>query len=561
MFFEKELEKKLIELGVTGEIIFTAPPKTEMGDLAFACFGFAKEKGKSPVEVAKELAEKISLAKLEIITEVKVFGPYINFYVNPHSLVGNVLAGKKEKNKVKKGKIMVEFAHPNTHKPVHIGHLRNMITGESLVRLFESQGYKVVRANYQGDVGMHIAKCLWGIMQDKNWQAEIKKLKTVAERAKFLGKVYAIGGQAYEKDESAKKEIEEINAKIYAQDKLVKALYKKTRQWSLDYFDYIYKRVGIKKFDRLYFESETFELGKKIVLAGVKSGVFKESEGAIIFEGSKYNLHDRVFVNSKGLPTYEAKDQALAQLQFKEYRPEAIYHVVGKEQIEYFKVIFKALEFVLPESKDKENHLVYGWVSLKEGKMSSRTGNVVLAEWLVDETEKHISEIMKDREMKNKETIIKKIANAAVKYSMLKTGVVNDIVFDFNESVSLSGNSGPYLLYIVARINSILKKIKIGKVKLKIDEVKHIESQEKCLMLELAKFDGMVVSAAEGKDPSRIAHYLFGLAQAFNNFYQVCPVLETEKNVQAFRVQLINQVKAVMEKGLYLLGIETIESM
>lgn len=454
---------------------------------------------------------------------------------------------------------MVEFAHPNTHKPVHIGHLRNMITGESLVRILESRGYKVVRANYQGDVGMQIAKCLWGIMQNVDFRMQIKKLKTVGEQAGFLGGAYAKGGQAYEKDEMAKREIEEINEKIYRQDKSIKKLYKLTRKWSLDYFDFIYKRVGVKKFDRLYFESETFELGKKIVLEGIKKGIFKESQGAVIFEGSKYGLHDRVFINSRGLPTYEAKDQALARLQFSEYQPAEILHVVAREQTEYFKVIFKALEFTLPESKDKEKHLIYGWVSLKEGKMSSRTGQVVLAEWLLDEVEKRISEVMRDREIRDKDKTVRQIANAAVKYSILKTGISNDIVFDINESISTTGDSGPYLLYIVARINSIMRKAQILNLKFKI--LNSIEPSEKNLLLKLSNFEDVTDTTSEQRDPSQVAKYLFVLAQAFNNFYQTCPVLETEKGVRNFRLQLIMKVREVMERGLNLLGIETVEEM
>ena len=572
-----QIVKLLREAGVQGEIVFTAPPKPEMGDLAFACFGLAKEWKMNPAEAAKKMESGIRNKELGVIEEVVAVGPYVNFFINPLELARLVLGGVETHCNASEGrKIMVEFAHPNTHKPVHIGHLRNMITGDSLARILENQGHKVVRANYQGDVGMHIAKCLWGMSQIENVKIKMKNLVTIGEKAKFLGEAYAIGGQAFEKDAAAKKEIEALNNKIYNKDKSVWGLYKKTRKWSLDYFNYIYKKVGVKKFNRLYFESETFESGKRIVLAGLKKGIFKENQGAIIFEGSKYGLHDRVFISGKGLPTYEAKDQGLAALQFKEYHPNFIYHVVGKEQTDYFKVVFKALEFTLPESKDKEKHLVYGWVSLKEGKMSSRTGNVVLAEWLLDEVEKRIMEIMRDREtrlpapageanggqVRDREEIIRTVALAAVKYSMLKTGISNDIVFDFNESVSLSGDSGPYLLYIVARINSILRKSKVRKV-FKVHKVsaESVVAEERKLLLDLARFDEVAREAGEEKDPSVIAKYLFGLAQAFNNFYQSCPVLDAEPAAQVFRLRLIKKVKEVMESGLVLLGIETVEEM
>lgn len=566
MVIVENLKNIVRDCGVEGEINFTIPPNPELGDLSFACFDIAKLSKKNPIELAQQLTTKILLTKYQILDTVKTIGPYVNFFLNPVEVAKMTLAtiakqGKKYgvNNSGTKKKVMVEFAHPNTHKPVHIGHLRNMVTGESVVRLLENSGYKVIRANYQGDVGLHIAKCLWGIFQNPLWKAEHKTLKTVSARAQYLGKVYALGGQAYENDEAAKKAIADINAKIYSGDKEVKTIYNTTRQWSLEYFDAIYKRVGVKKFDRLYFESETFKPGKEIVLKYLAQGVFKSSQGAVIFEGSKYGLHDRVFLNSQGLPTYEAKDLALAEMQFKEYNPSEILHLVAKEQTEYFKVMFKALEFTLPASAGREKHLVYGWVSLKDGKMSSRTGNVVLAEWLLDEVEQKITEVMKDREMKNKVATIKKIAVAAVKYSMLKTGVGNDIVFDINESISLTGSSGPYLLYIGARIQSILRKA--GRVSSKIIIPAEIAVQEKSLLLKLGEFEEVAGVAAAEYDPSKIAHYLFDLAKKFNEFYDNCPVIQAEGQQKSFRINLISAVWQIMERGLYLLGIETVDEM
>ncbi len=570
---ELKLKNLLQKAGVTGEILFSQPPKPEMGDLAFACFDIAKREGKNPVEMAKEIKSAFAKAsadkqKLQIVDRVEAFGPYVNFWLNAGEVAELVLdeVNKKDfgKGKFGKGKkVMVEFAHPNTHKPVHIGHLRNMITGESLVRIMENFGYKVTRANYQGDVGLHIAKCLWGIFQSEDYKSKVKSIKGVGERAKFLGQAYAVGGQAYEKDEKAKKEIGELNEKIYQQDKLVKSLYKLTRKWSLEYFAYIYKKVGVRKFDRLYFESETFELGRKIVLDGVKNSIFVESQGAIIFEGSKHGLHDRVFINNKGLPTYEAKDQALARMQFEEYNPDEIIHVVAKEQTEYFKVIFKALEFTFPKSKDREKHLIYGWVTLKEGKMSSRTGQVVLAEWLIDEVENKISAVMLERDLKNKQEIIKKVSLAAIKYSILRTGIGNDIVFDFNESISLTGNSGPYLLYVVTRINSLLKKSKVHKV-CKVHKVldKLATNEEKKLLLLLGEYGEIVEKAMKNYNPSVIAKYCFDVAQAFNDFYNKHSVLSAENSdlVKA-RLALCGAVRKVLVDALGLLTIETVDEM
>ena len=201
-----------------------------------------------------------------------------------------------------------------------------------------------------------------------------------------------------------------------------------------------------------------FEPGEKIVRENIKIEIFKESQGAIIYEGSKHGLHDRVFINSEGLPTYEAKDLGLAEMHFDDHNPDKIIHVVGKEQAEYFKVVFKAIGEIWPGREEKEFHLPGGFLQLKEGKMSSRTGNVVLAEALLQEAKDAVSEIMKDRELPDKEEAIEKVALAAVKYGILKVGVTDDVAFDLKTSVSVEGDSGPYLLYIVARIRSIMRK-------------------------------------------------------------------------------------------------------
>ncbi len=563
-----KLEEKILQIlsanGLNFNVQFSTPPNPQMGDLSFACFELAKAQGKNPVECAKELAVLLNLCgENKIVEKVVALGPYVNFYFDAKVLAKEVLffASKKDfgENKFGKGKkAMVEFAHPNTHKAFHIGHLRNITTGESLSRILANAGYKVSRVNYQGDVGLHIAKCMWGILRSEKEYLETKK-KSIDDRAEFLGKVYAVGGQAYEKDEQAKKEIVLLNEQIYNQsDKKINVIYKDTRKWSLDYFAKIYKRVGVN-FDRLYFESQVFKRGRELVLEGVKNEILKQSQGAVIFEGEKYGLHNRVFLNSQGLPTYEAKDLALAELQMKEYKPDIIFHVVAKEQIEYFRVLFKALEYILPKSQNKEKHLVYGWVTLKEGKMSSRTGQVVLGEWLLDEVKDKIKEIVRDHDIKNKEIVAEKVAVAAVKYTFLHTSTSNDIVFSINESVSLTGDSGPYLLYIVARIKSILKKtirIKNYKVKEYIPEL-----IEKNLLNKLSEFDEIAKIAAIEFDPSQIAHYLLDLAQNFNNFYAHCPVLKTEGEILFFRLNLIKVVEKVMTKGLYLLGIDTVEEM
>jgi len=265
------------------------------------------------------------------------------------------------------------------------------------------------------------------------------------------------------------------------------------------------------------------------------------------------------------LPTYEAKEMALAQKQLNDYHPQKILHIVGKEQTEYFKVVIKALEQVLPKSKNREAHLPYGWVSLKGGKMSSRLGNVVLGESLIEEVKEEIAKIISaNGEIKKteQEKLAEKISVAAVKYAFLKNGIDKDIAFDINESVSIAGNSGPYLLYTYARIQSILKKSKVHKViKSKAIDFGVYHKDEGKLLLKLALFPEITASAAEKFDPSIVAKYLFELAQSFNDYYHRVPILKAETNERQFKLSLISAIALVLEKGTELLGFETVQKM
>lgn len=560
--------------------------------------GEKREKFKSPREFAIQLVTKLQSDKAlaKIVDKIEVAGPgFINFFFKNEILFDNLTHITKQsdiygKSKLGKGKkIMVEYAHPNTHKAFHIGHLRNITTGESIARILTSVGYKVVRANYQGDVGMHIAKALWGIKK-----LGYKDPKDLKARVEFLGKAYATGATAYEEDEVVKKEINGINKKIYSKDDSdVNKLYQESRKWSLDYFGSIYKRV-YSKFDRLFFESECYESGKKYAYEGLEKDVFKKSEGAIIFPGSEFGLHDRVFVTGQDVPTYEAKDLGLVKLQMKEFNPEKIIHTVGPEQTEYFKVVFKAQELLFPETKGKQVHVPYGWVRLKEGKMSSRTGKVVLGESLLDEAK---VEILKN--FKTDEATAEEIAVGAVKYSFLKVGREQDIAYDVKESVSLEGNSGPYLQYTYARTQSVLSKSErareqeSGSEGKKTNELKNLKTkkfknnlalseEESQILRVLIHYPEVISEAADRFAPNIICNYLYDLAQKFNTFYARHKILNTDferieseaadvnqhriidveserareqESVREFRLQLTQATGEVLKSGLNLLGI------
>lgn len=510
---------------------------------------------------------------LQAIEKIEIAGPgFLNIHFSEAKLSTLALEllfsedGAKIRQKSttdKKGKtIMVEFAHPNTHKAFHIGHLRNITTGECIVRLLEATGSKVVRANYQGDVGLHIAKALWGIPSSPSSSSSLSS--SSSSRVDFLARAYVAGAKAYGENPAAKEEIERMNNQIYAKDPKIYPLYRKTRQWSLDYFEEIYKRVG-SHFDRFYFESEVYESGKKLVEEGIHKGIFEKSDAAVIFPGEKFGLHNRVFITSDGNATYEAKDMGLGKLQFAQYHPDLVIHCVSSEQTGYFQVIIEALAQLLPETKGKEYHLVYGWVNLKEGKMSSRTGQVVLGEWLIDTVKEEISKKVVDNISKYKDSgitdvndISETLAIAAVKYSFLKVGTTQQIAFDINESINLHGDSGPYLLYTYARCRSVLRKSgdqhQAGG--LDLSSLSHLSDIECSVLRELLYFPEIVEEAAQNYAPNILCTYLFTLAQAFNLFYQKCPILE-----HPYRLQLTDATARVLKKGLYLLGIQTVERM
>lgn len=563
---KKDITKVLKKLRISPEkLAFEHPANPDHGDYSTNIAMQVKRKGfPTPWDLANEIVNTWrTLGLPEYLVKIEVAKPgFINIWAKTGVLGTEIERVLKEKDKYgsskigKKQGIMFEFSHPNTHKLFHIGHLRTTCLGESLSRINDFLGYKVVRTNYQGDVGLHIAKCLWGIKK-----LGMRNFKTIDSKMNFLAKAYAKGNRAYEKGGKAKKEITEINEKIYQQDKEVMGLWKETRGWSLDYFDRIYKRLDTR-FDRFYFEGEVAEPGKKIVLQGLKKGIFKKSEGAIIFPGEKYGLHNRVFINQLGLPTYEAKDMALGKLQFSEFPVQKIIHVVGPEQKGYFEVVFKALGEIFPKSRGKEYHLEYGWVRLKEGKMSSRAGTVITAEWVIDEAKKEIQKIVKGSgySKKEKKTIAEAVAVGAVKYWILKFSPSSEIAFDIKELVNLEGDSAPYLQYTHARCQSVLRRAGDSKFKFPVSDLDFTD-EEIALLRTIYKFPEVVKEAGENFAPNLICNFLFDLAQKYNLFYNKHPILKSDKPVREARLALTSATAQVLKNGLNLLGIQTPERM
>jgi arginyl-tRNA synthetase len=555
---QKILQQAAKQAGVHTEVTLDIPTQKEYGDYATSvALKSVKELKKAPFLIAEDIVKHIE--KKGIIRDVKVIKPgFINLWIDPAAFVTaaeDLANGKFTVEPAHLGpekKVMVEFAHPNTHKLFHIGHLRNIATGESVVRLLEAAGNKVIRSNYQGDVGLHIAKTLYSIRKDKT---DLASLKTLTEKIKLLGAAYAKGQQEYDEVPGAKDEIHNINKMIYEKDPAIVDLWTETVKWSLEYFNEIYKRV-YSTFDRCYFESEMYKRGTEIVHDLLSKGILKKSEGAVVFDGTDYGTDTRVFINSLGFPTYEGKELALAEKEFADFGTlDRNIHVVTPEQTSFFQVTFKVEELIDPAKyKGKQYHLAYNWVKLKSGKMSSRTGNVIEGTWLIDEAKGILLE-----RFKIDEETAEILAVAAVKYSFLKVSTSMEIYFDFEESITLEGNSAPYLNYTYVRTRSVLGKEQADAA-VSLDGVE-LNDEDRMLAKKLYMFPGVVHEAAQKLSPNIVATYLFELSQDFNLLYQKNPILKAEGTVKALRLMLTKATGNTIHEGLRLLGIKTVQKM
>jgi arginyl-tRNA synthetase len=532
---------------------FTPQGKLQKGD------GQDKQ---SPVEFANKMAD--SLKTQPYIEKLEVAGPgFINFFIKPEILlneVENILKKKKIDLGLPAKKVTVEFTDPNPFKEFHIGHLFSNIVGESISRLLEATGATVKRANYQGDVGMHVAKTIWGIprtLEQTGETFEDQRKKPLKARAFFLGQAYSLGAEQFEASEEVKKEVADLNKKIFERDPQVYPMYEEGRKWSLDYFEEIYKRLGTK-FDFYYLESEVGKVGQKIVEDNLKKGIFVRSDGAIIFPGEKFGLHNRVFINSLGLPTYEAKELGLAPTKYKDFPYDLSIIVTGNEIKDYFKVLLAALAQILPDLAQKTKHISHGMVRMPGGKMSSRLGNVILGEWLLDEAKKRV----KIEFSSVSDQLAEEIATGAVKYSLLKGNVGQEVNFSFEESISLNGNSGPYLQYTYARCKSVLGKVENKKANSKsANFAGSVDEDELKLLRALCHFEEAVADAAFAFAPNAVANFLHDVAQKYNSLYNNLQILKAGEPERSRRLFLTQATADVLAKGLWLLGISAPEKM
>ncbi len=544
--------KELFDADVRVEL---TRPDEQFGDFATnVALQLAQRIGKKPREVAEQIAEKLRVQLKGQADEVSVAGPgFINLTSSDKALF--VAADETPAKSLEGQTVVSEYSDPSSFKVLHAGHLYTSVVGDAISNLLENAGGIVHRVNFGGDVGLHVAKTMWAILRVLGGERpeELDKVPKEAH-SDWMSARYVEGNSAYDDDEQAKAEIVELNKRVYQlhaeddHDSPFAQIYWTCRRWSYDYFDSIYARIG-SHFEKYYPESATMQTGLETVREQLKNGVYEKSDGAIVFHGEKYGLHTRVFINSQGLPTYEAKDVGLMMEKWQDYHFDKSFILTDNAQADYLIVVLKSIEQFAPKLAQTTIHLTHGRVKLAGGvKMSSRKGNIVRAVDVLDvaaEANKAASGRDDDRAVLG-----------AVKYAFLKQRIGADIVYDPKESVSLEGNSGPYLQYAHARARSILAKADSGSQK---GEACKLEAAERSLLRKLSEYAEVINKATDELMPHHVCTYLYELAQVFNRFYEHNRVIGSER--EGLRLQLVERYADVLKSGLGLLGIPAPDKM
>lgn len=582
--------KQQLESAIAAEVqaLFEVPvaveltrPEEQFGDYATnVALQLSKQLNKNPREIADALAVKLRETLGEQVSEVSVAGPgFINLRVLDQQLFAAAQAATKLNLSLKGEKIVFEYSDPNPFKILHMGHLYQTMVGDSIANLLTAAGADVHRVNFGGDVGLHVAKTMWAILKNLGG-AYPEKLTDIPseERSEWLSKAYIEGTRAYDASNEAgadpqiKIDILTLNKIIYnyysperpllvlelpcslgsnseslSSENIIE-IYKTCRQWSYDYFNDFYKKIG-SGFEKYYPESETAPIGLETVREQLKNGVYEESDGAVVFKGEPYGLHTRVFINSEGLPTYEAKDVGLTMTKWQDYHFDRTIIITGNDIVEYMKVVLKSIEQFEPELVKRTVHLTHGQVKLAGGvKMSSRKGNILRAQDVLDAA----AEAGRRLEVSDSQDIVL----GAVKYAFVKQTMGPDVIYNPEESISIHGNSGPYLQYALVRAHSILRKT--GDFK-PLETTDQLDPAERSLTRKLSMYPEVFDVALADYSPHHIAHYLYELAQVFNRFYENSRVAGDPR--EQLRLTLVQRYADTLQAGLALLGIAAPERM
>lgn len=540
------------------------PPQPELGDIAFPVYRLAGAFKKDPKEIALDIAGKIEFVKQ--VKQVRTEGAYLNFYLNKETIAKKLLPqilGQKDRfsknSSIAAKKILIEYSQPNTNKPLHIGHLRNNAVAMSVSLLLEKSSAKVKRVDLFNDRGIHICQSM---LAYKKWGEKKTPQSEKMKSDHFVGKFYVLYHEKEKELPDLKKELSELLLKWEKGDKEVLALWKKMNKWATDGFKQTYTVFG-SKFDKRFEESVIFKKAKPVIELGLKKGVFERDEtGAVIANLEKFGLGKKTVIRADGTSIYLTQDLALANEKYKYFKFDKSVYVVASEQRTYFLQLFKILELLGYPWAFKLFHLSYGLVNLPEGKLKSREGKIVDADTLIEDlsvlAEKEITKRYKNLSAKETNKRSREIALGAIKFYMLKTDCLKNILFDPSKAISFEGDSGPYVMYSFARAKSILRKEKEPK---KFDAALLEDETEKQVITLLNNYKEVVEQSARDFAPHRLCGFLLELSGAFNSFYHKVPVLKAEKEQKKARLVLVKAVSMVLEDGLKLLNIVALEKM
>jgi arginyl-tRNA synthetase len=567
--FLSEAIKETLKIHFPWEKIYPllgSTPSKEAGDMAFPLFIMAKEAKTNPAMAAKSL-EVTTIERPLFVKSLKAMGPYLNFFLDYNSIAKDLLpeinSGEFFKRKLTQDtpKTMIEYSQPNTHKEMHVGHMRNLCLGDSLIRLHRYCGFEIIASTFPGDVGTHVAKCLWYYKYHHQGAIPTER------KGAWLGTLYSAAHNRLEEEKGTPKEAqnrEELTAILKQLEQKSGEFYdlwKETRQWSIELMNEVYSWADVH-FDQWYWESEVDSESVKLIKKYQEKGLFKEDQGAIGIDLSDYKLGFCLLIKSDGNGLYATKDIELARRKFQDVKIEKSIYVVDKRQEHHFKQVFKVLELMGFENAKDCFHLQYDFVELPDGAMSSRKGNIIPLQSLIENMVKLIKDNYLHRyvdtwDQKTIEETAQIVAKGAIKYGMTRIDPNKKIVFDMQEWLKLDGESGPYIQYAYARINSML--LKLGKPV--SQELNYQVEQEFNLIAHLARFNQVVQEATEQYRPSILTAYLYDLSKLYNSFYAECPVGPSEEPIRSSRLHLSQAVALTIQNGLSLLGISAPEKM
>lgn len=542
----KAITEALVHIGGR-EIPFSLekPPNSVHGDYTTnAAMVAAKQLGRNPLDLANELAQALTKVLSKKVERVIVAGPGFMNITLARATIASVIAKAAAqgtewgKGNSKEGlRSIVEYGNPNPFKEMHIGHAMGAIIGEALSRLVENEGAKVARDTFGGDVGPHVAKTIWALQ---------RKGVAEPESAGEIGEAYTEGARAYEDDAAAKTDIDALNKELYAgTDRALMGLWRKGRDVSMEEFKRLWRILGTR-FDFTFFDSDTVEGGMRTVRDGLAKGIFKMSDGAVVYDGTAKGVHTMVFITSHETPTYEAKDIGLAFLKEERWPNDQVIIVTSNEQTGRFKTVLAALEDIAPSIAAKTTHVAHGVLKLASGKMSSRKGNVITAA-------EFIRDIVKKAGERNADPLIaEQVAVGAIKYMVLRQTPGSDIIFDAEKSLSLEGDSGPYLQYALVRARSVLAQA-VGEIK------ETMPTKPYFLERLILHFPEVVARTTHELAPNLLVNYLTEAAGAWNSFYAKERIIGGDH--EAYKRTLARAFAETMTKGLTLLGIPVPERM